>query len=358
MTRREVLEASLLAGLLGPSLLAGRLAAGGVAAGIAPGGEARRIGLVPFVGEGSEPLETLLGDGLGGRRALDLSTLTPEALIVPSERFFVRTRYPDGRGAPSPWRVVVGGHVRRERVFSLEELRARSRPMGVHLIECSGNGPRRRFGLIGAAEWSGVPASSLLDSVNTRRAASRVRVSGFDHHSRPAPGSVPRASWIFTGDDLERAGAFFATAMNGLPLPLDNGHPVRLVVPGWYGCASIKWVTDIAWVEESVPATAQMKEFASRTHQEGIPERARDYRPAEVDTAAMPIRVEKWWTRRGAAYRVVGIVWGGKRPVRSLRIRFDPGTGPESVEHSPAGAASTWSLWSYWWKPPAPGRYR
>jgi DMSO/TMAO reductase YedYZ molybdopterin-dependent catalytic subunit len=92
---------------------------------------------------------------------------------------------------------------------------------------------------------------------------------------------------VFSFDDLERSGAFLATHMSGEPLSLDHGAPVRLIVPGWYGCACIKWVNEPRYVGVEEPATSQMTEFASRTHQDGAPELARDFLPAEIDVAAM-----------------------------------------------------------------------
>ncbi len=98
------------------------------------------------------------------------------------------------------------------------------------------------------------------------RKATRVLVSGFDDHSQPSRSSVAGASWIFTFEQLEAAGAFLATEMNGKPLSPDHGFPVRLVVPRWYGCACIKWVNEILLVDEEAPVTSQMREFAGRGH--------------------------------------------------------------------------------------------
>jgi len=112
--------------------------------------------------------------------------------------------------------------------------------------------------------------------------------------------------------------------MNGQPLSRDHGAPVRLIMPGWYGCTSIKWVNAITFVDENFLATSQMQEFAARTHQQGVPKLARDYRPAIIDQAAMPIRVEKWFVDGRIKYRVLGILWGGSRLVKALEIRFNP----------------------------------
>src|SRR5204862_7518096 len=104
--------------------------------------------------------------------------------------------------------------------------------------------------------------------------------------------------------------ALLATGMNGAPLPPDHGFPVRLIVPGWYGCACIKWIDRIDLVAADAPATTQMREFARRTHQNGEPALAREFTPAVIDQAAMPVRVEKWLADGRIAYRVIGVMWG------------------------------------------------
>src|SRR4029453_17551387 len=123
-------------------------------------------------------------------------------------------------------------------------------------------------------------------------------------------------SWIFALDELREA--FLATGMNGVPLPADHGAPVRLVVPGWYGCVCIKWVNAIEFVDDRVPPTGQMIEFAARTHQRGVPSRAIDFHAAAIDQAAFPVRVEHWSTGSRSAYRVIGILWGGEKPSNAL----------------------------------------
>jgi Oxidoreductase molybdopterin binding domain len=186
----------------------------------------------------------------------------------------------------------------------------------------------------------------------------RVLVSGCDPTASRAGTSVPGASWVFTTDDLDRTGAFLAVAMNGAPLPTNHGAPIRLVVPGWYGCASIKWVNRIDFVNDEAPATSQMKEFASRTHQNGVPTLARDYEPPAIDPAAMPVRVEKLSAEQRMFYRVIGIQWGGPRPAGKLLIRFRHTEPWTPVDDCPTPAsAATWTLWSHTWRPTQPGRY-
>ena len=108
-------------------------------------------------------------------------------------------------------------------------------------------------------------------------------------------------------------------------LPLDHGFPVRLIAPGWYGCANAKWVDAITFVDDDTVATRQMREFAGRTHQQDTPSLARDFAPATMDLAAMPVRVEKQRIGGRLGYRIVGIAWGGDRRIDRLQIRLGMG---------------------------------
>jgi DMSO/TMAO reductase YedYZ molybdopterin-dependent catalytic subunit len=209
-----------------------------------------------------------------------------------------------------------------------------------------------------AAQWSGVPVTTLLDRIQPAVRRGRILVSGFDGHSTASRTSAPGASWIFSADDLLRAGAFLATGMNGAPLPKDHGFPLRLIVPRWYGCACIKWVTAIDLVTDDAPATSQMKEFAARTFQKGQPQLARDYAPVAMEHAATPVRVEQWIVGGRVLYRVVGILWGGERPTDALAIRFKSGEPYVRVHACPKPeSTTTWTLWWHAWRPPSTGRY-
>jgi DMSO/TMAO reductase YedYZ molybdopterin-dependent catalytic subunit len=228
--------------------------------------------------------------------------------------------------------------------------------MGQHLMECAGNTREGRFGLISVADWTGVPLADVVQRLTAIPKDTRILVSGFDRYASTSVSSTPGASWIFSLDDIHSTGAFLATEMDGKPLTRDHGAPVRLVVPGWYGCTCIKWLTGIQAVPDKAEPTSQMQEFAFRTMQQGSPKVARDYQPPVIDQAAMVTRVEKWRVGERIKYRVAGILWGGTKPVKRLEIRFNP-----EEEHVPLevhqSSNDPWSFWSHSWSPAAPGTY-
>jgi hypothetical protein len=100
-----------------------------------------------------------------------------------------------------------------------------------------------------------------------------------------------------------------------------------------------------------------MQEFASRTHQQGVPKLAKDYKPASIDQAAMPIRVEKWQVGEKTKYRVIGILWGGSKPIKSLQIRLNPEEDYVPVDSFTQTVNDPWNFWSHAWTPAASGTY-
>lgn len=316
------------------------------------------LGALPFVGESEQPLEVPFNVGLDGRLYTDLSTVDPSQPLIDNSRFYVRTRAPSALPSRDDWsvRVTLAGALERE--VSIGALLAASRPLGAHVLECSGNGSGASFGLLSSAEWEGVPLLELLDELGAEREGTRVLVSGFDRFETPSANNHSRegASWIFAWSELEATGAFLATRMNGEALPDDHGAPVRLYVPGWYGCTCIKWVNAIALVPDDAAATGQMAEFASRTHQDGVPALARDFQPASMDVAAMPTRIERWRCEGQEALRLFGLVWGQPLDVE-LEIRIGESAFTPVLRCDDLARVRPWSFWAHQTALPAPGDY-
>jgi DMSO/TMAO reductase YedYZ molybdopterin-dependent catalytic subunit len=303
--------------------------------------------------------QKISGTGLDARLITDLSILEPGNLITPNHLAYIRTEIPaDAANHQGPWTIDADGMLARPGALDLGELSRGGLVKGTHLFECSGNANPSNFGLMSVAEWEGIPLAAVVDRLKPTTEATGVLVGGYDHIGQVSQRSIVGASWVFPLSSLDRLGACLAVKMNGEPVPADHGQPVRLVVPGWYGCSWIKWVNEVRLVGAEERATSQMVEFAARTHQTEPHRLARDYAPADIQTAATPVRVEKRKAGSGLEYRIVGIVWGGTRPVDRLSIRIgrDAEWMPFSICPAPQ-THRTWSLWEYRWKPIAPGVY-
>ena len=363
-TRREILGTIAAAGaatLVDPGEVLARMAADVPCATGVPAGEL--LGTLPLFRNRVVPGQFGVkydGVGLDARLDTDLSLLTPDNLITPNHLAYIRTEIPAAAANhQGPWTLETSGLLASPAVIKLDDLTGLSKPMGPHLFECSGNGSNRQFGLMSVAEWDGIPLAEVVAGLKPTKDATAVLVSGYDHIGQNSARSIVGASWVLPLKDLNTLGAFLAIRMNGEPVPADHGKPVRLAIPGWYGCSWIKWVNEIHLVGPDEPATSQMVEFAARTHQTEPHKFARDYAPADIQTAATPVRVEKRKGPQGLDYRIVGIVWGGKKTVDRLQIRFggaDQPFTPFAVCPTPK-THTMWQLWEYRWKPEKPGVY-
>lgn len=193
-----------------------------------------------------------LGDGLNYATRL---TALP-GYLTPVDRFYIRNHDATPRIDAQNWQLRVDGTgVRTPAEFSYDQLQAMPQTSVIRAIECAGNGrvffgenfghPAEgtpwRTGAIGVAEWTGVRLAGLLDRAGLTPRARDVMPEGLDELriDRPLPLAKARAE-----------DTIVALAMNGQPLPPDHGYPARLVVPGWLGTASIKWVGRIQVAEE------------------------------------------------------------------------------------------------------------
>lgn len=329
---------------------------------VAGGPAGELLGTLPLFRDRSQPQEFGVkygGVGLDARLVTDLSILEPNKLITPNELAYIRTEMPAAaREHQGPWTLETSGYLAEPKILKLDDLTPLSKKMGPQLFECSGNANPANFGLMSVAEWEGIPLTEVVARLKPTKEATGVLVSGYDHIGQNSQRSIVGASWVYPLASLDTLGAFLAIKMNGVGVPDDHGKPVRLVVPGWYGCTWIKWVNEIRLVGPEEQATTQMVEFATRTHQVEPHKFARDYTPADIQTAATPVRVEKRKTPSGIDYRIVGIVWGGTKPVDRLQIRFGKDDAFKPFSICPAPKTHTmWSLWEYRWKPVAPGTY-
>ncbi|MGE3314238.1 MAG: molybdopterin-dependent oxidoreductase [Planctomycetaceae bacterium] len=314
---------------------------------------------VPFFGEGMAPIGKKRKQGHDARLCLDLASLIePETRVTPNDKFYIRTEDPDLLERKGPWKIGIGEFVAEEKVLKLDDLLPHVTSQGTTLLECAGNALDLSFGLLSVAHWSGVPIEKVFDIAKPTDKAKRVLFTGFDERTTKSTHSMPGASWIFTFDDLVKAKAYLATEMNGEPLPPDHGDPIRLIVPNWYGCCDIKWLTSIYFVGDDERATGQMIEFAQRTHQEGKPTMAKEFAPATLDLSAIPVAIEKWRVGEKLAYRVLGISWGGDKPSDKLQIRFGPGEDWTNVDaQTPQLPDLPFGIWCHKWEPTRTGYY-
>ncbi len=265
--------------------------------------------------------------GLVVRSADPLNCETPlpalsGGLVVPNARFYIRNHF----GIPyldrPRWRLEVGGLVERRLSLDLDQLRAMPSVTAVVTLECAGNGraglwppaPGEQWGLgaVSTAEWTGVPLTAVLNQAGIQAAAHEVIFRGADSGHVNGHGGRVRFERSLPVSQLRQAGALLAYAMNGEELPRHHGYPLRLVVPGWYAVASVKWLTEIQLTSRAFRGHFQV----DRYHIGGEPLSLQRVRSLITEPAPGPA-IEPG----GIVIR--GLAWSGAAPITRVEVRID-----------------------------------
>jgi len=264
-------------------------------------------------------------------------------LITPIRRHYIRDHFPIPR---SPAELVVDGAVNRRLQLRLEDLRSMrpSRTLAVTL-ECAGNGrafleptapgEQWRLGAVSTAEWTGVALRDVLAAASPRGSAVEVLFVGADRgtpqdlgHEISYERSLPLAAAM-------RDEVLLAYAMNGEPLPSEHGAPLRLVVPGWYGMASVKWLARITVIEQAFDGFYQKDRYViGRRPLREIAPRAVITEPA--DGARVP----------RAPIVVRGRAWSGHAPIDSVEVSSDGGYSWHPAALGPVISDYAWREWT------------
>ena len=154
--------------------------------------------------------------------------------------------------------------------------------------------------------------------------------------------------------------------MNGAALTEDHGHPMRLVVPCYYGCSCIKWVNKIKFFTpgHNQKTESQMREFSDRTNQGGVPQNYSDHKPPAIDLASTVVAVEKWEGEdKNIRYKFIGLIWGGidvRAPNLKLVLRKKGNKKKVILNkkvHFPKRNTLGFTHWEYLWEQPIKGSY-
>ena len=260
---------------------------------------------------------------------------------VPAGRHYVRTHF----GIPKePREVLITGAVREPRSVTLDAVRMLPSRTFVVTLECAGNGrkflepptPGEQWGLgaVGTAEWTGAALHSVLDQAWLPSAV-EVLFRGADEgvpkdlgrriaYERSLPIDIAR------GDDI-----IVAYAMNGQPIPREHGGPLRLIVPSWYGMASVKWVAEIRLLDRPFDGFFQKDRYVI----DGRPLRGIEPR-AVITSPADGADVS-------ASLEVRGYAWSGRAPVERIDLRESDGTLLGSTVVPAKATAFAWQEFSF-----------
>jgi DMSO/TMAO reductase YedYZ molybdopterin-dependent catalytic subunit len=281
-------------------------------------------------------------------------------VVMPNARFYVRNHFQIPTLDATSWRLAVGGLVERPLRLSLRDLHnLRSQTMVVTL-ECAGNGrslfdppvpgEKWNFGAVSTAEWTGVPLAEILDRAGVRSPAREVLFRGADGgalEDHPEPMRFERSLRL---DDARQSDVLLAYAMNGEPLPIEHGFPLRLIVPNWYAVASVKWLTDIELIDHSFAGYYQQERYCY--------EWERDGRLVREPVTLQQVRSLITEPEPGAEVRcgevaIRGVAWSGAAPI--ARVEVSVGAGWQDARLVGERKRGSWQWWELLMRIDAPG---
>jgi DMSO/TMAO reductase YedYZ molybdopterin-dependent catalytic subunit len=286
-------------------------------------------------------------------------------IVTHNRSFFVRSHFPVPKVDQRRWGLVVGGGVGRAREFSYRELCGMPRVAVAATLECAGNGRigfrepakgevRWGLGAVGTARWSGVSLAALLEMVEIRTGATEVVAEGFDVGRAGSLSETIAFSRSIPLEEAKARGTMIALQMNGQPLRQEHGYPARLVVPGWYGMASVKWLKRIR-VISGAPYAAYFNGvkyvYAYRRGGKDVIEPVREMRVKSLITS--PLEGET--LPHGVATTIMGKAWSGDGRLSSVEVDHGSGWGKAELGTSRLGRFA-WTTWSARWVPEVRGK--
>jgi DMSO/TMAO reductase YedYZ molybdopterin-dependent catalytic subunit len=289
--------------------------------------------------------------------------------ITPAELFYIRSHFPAPELDVGSYRLSIRGAVRRELRLTYADIRALPSRTCVATLECAGNGrvflvppapgAQWELGAVGNAEWTGVPLSVLLERAGLTDEACELVLEGADRgvpkEEPKPPGTISYARSITRKRAME-PDVLVAYSMNGQSLTRDHGYPLRAIVPGHYGMASVKWLTDIIATAQPFQGYWQTSDYGYWDDSRGIPVR----RPlAEMMVKAQIARPRLYETLEpGRFYTIFGAAWAGDTDVTEVWVSLDGGVSWVEGRFLDPINRHAWRRWKYdWITPTQPGRY-
>lgn len=296
---------------------------------------------------------------------LEFPFSTLNTFLTPNEQFYVRTHFGVPELLTKGWKLTVEGAVSRPLQISYDELRDMPSVNVTAVLECSGNSRvflkppqtsiRWELGGVSNAEWTGVRLADLLARAGVKDQAVDVILEGADtgefHDPDPkTPGVISYARSLPLQKAL-RPEVILAYRMNGKDLPPAHGFPVRAVVAGWYGMASVKWLSRIILTERPFDGYFQTFMYAVWERPHGLPTLVPVSEIQVKAEIARPTLHEVIPAR--SHYRVAGAAWAGETEVTKVELSADGGRSWQAVRFIDQAVPYAWRLWDYDWDAPA-----
>ena len=289
-------------------------------------------------------------------RVLDIRKL---GAITPKDEFFTTQHYGHPAIDLASFRLKISGEVDHPRSYTFDELKAMGRDEVAAGFECSGNGRGRVQGFASNGRWTGVPLRKVLKEAGLKADGHEVVFFGADHGEEETDFRQQKIKLdqafgrSLTRDMALSADPMIVYALNGEPLTKHQGAPLRLLVPGWYGVANVKWLSRIHVQRDPFLGKFQSRWYRTM-HEEKI-----DGETVWNETAVTHMRLKSIVarvTKEGSGHKVVGFVLNDGTPLRSVEVKVDNGSWQPATLDSSAGKYA-WKLFSYTWQGATPGEH-
>ena len=297
---------------------------------------------------------------------------TPVALLdswlTPNDRFFVRSHLYTPTIDVKQWRLTVDGEVDRTLSLSLDELRKLPQVSQVVTLECAGNGRAHydppvagvqwQKGAVGTARWTGVRLADVLARAGVKSTGRYVLLDGADVPLGAMPDFVRQVPL----EKALHADTLLAYEMNGAPLPVPNGFPLRAIVPGWEGAYAVKWLIGIRVLDREHDSfwIKTAYRYPTKPIAPGTAVAPEDMAPvAGLFVKSMITAPLQGATVAGAGAGVVvkGFAWAGDANVTAVDISTDGGNTWSPARLGSDRAAYAWRQFEYEWRPKESGAY-
>jgi DMSO/TMAO reductase YedYZ molybdopterin-dependent catalytic subunit len=290
-----------------------------------------------------------------------------DSFLTPTELFYIRSHFPTPLLDRPSYRLEIDGAVDMPLSISYEQLRLMPSASRVATLECAGNsrvflvpqveGAQWELGAVGNAEWTGVPLPYLLERAGLDDNACEIVLEGADRGTPkeppipPCPISYARS---IGRDKAMRSEVLIAYQMNGRDLTPDHGFPVRAIVPGHYGMASVKWLTRIQAMREPFQGYWQTSDYGYWDNSGSQPVR-RPLREMHVKSEiARPGVYET--LEPNSMYSIIGAAWSGESEVTEIEVSTDGGNTWSPAEFLDTAVRHAWRRWKLdWLTPKEPG---
>jgi DMSO/TMAO reductase YedYZ molybdopterin-dependent catalytic subunit len=272
-------------------------------------------------------------------------------VVMPNARFYMRNNFhmPDLDAAA--FRLAIGGLVERSQSFTIRDLQNMKSKTQVVTLECAGNGralfdrptegEKWGLGAVSTAEWTGVPLVEILDRAGVRQDVKDVLFRGADGGAVEGRSESMRFERSLRIDDARDSDVLLAYAMNGEPLPVEHGYPLRLIVPRWYAVASVKWLTEIELIDHTFSGHYQGDKYRYEWERDGrvVSEPVTLQRVRALVTEPSP-QTEV----RAGELAIRGVAWSGAAPIARIDVSVNGGDWQEARLVSERNRYS----WQWW----------